>query len=483
MTDEHNPHFAGCYGHSIVQTPNIDSLARRGVRFQNAYCNSPLCVPSRMSLITGKHAHKVRAWLNSSPLSSDELTIPRFFATQGYLTASAGKMHFVGPDQYHGFERRPFGDVRPERGAGKTRSDAATRGSGEKRKVKPLDEDIYDAGPADNAPSDQFDRRVTEETLRFLREWMSGVYDRPAQDERRPFFFWASWKRPHYPFTPPYAYWNRYDPATVDLPPRPPDPLNPLADCPPRLANWRRFRGLEDLTEAQTRRARAAYYALITAVDDQIGQVLAELADLGLENDTIVVYLADHGEMAGEHGLWFKSVFFDAATKVPLILRFPGRLPTDQVVEHPVQLVDLFPTLASLAGLAEAVPAGLDGADLVPLATGRPDSDLASRDVFCEFYAQGVPSPQRMIRSGRWKYNYYEGELGELYDLQVDPHEFHNLVGAPHHQSLVRELEARLLATWDLAPVRAELDAVLARQRVVDGRFCYTGPNRSLAPA
>jgi choline-sulfatase len=265
-----------------------------------------------------------------------------------------------------------------------------------------------------------------------------------------------------------------YDPASVDVPYLPPDNL---ANGPPRLANWRRHWGLEDLTEAQIRRARAAYFAMISFVDDQMGTVLGELRALGLEDDTFVVYLADHGEMAGEHGLWYKSVFFDGAAKVPFILSYPKLLPPGRQIDTPVELVDLFPTLAGLIGAGGQLPEGLDGADLLPHAAGGAP---APKDAaFSEHYTQGVPTPQRMIRTQRWKYNYYAGEPGELYDLQEDPGELRNLARDSGYRDVVRDLEARVLAGWNLEPARAEVDGLMARQRQSNTGFSYSGRNRS----
>jgi len=461
MSDEHSPHATGYEGNAVVRTPALDRLAARGVWFRNAYCQSPLCVPSRMAHLASRHLHRINVWSNGDALDSAVPTIPAYFREHGYFCVSTGKMHFVGPDQMHGFELRPYGDhTHPIRDSG--------------RGPDPYDpKRVRGAGPRDECAHCRRDERVTEIGLDLLRGWHAGQYG--SGRERRPLLLWISWLRPHFPFWPPVRHWQMYDPATVDLPPR-----DDLADKPVRLARWRRHWGLENLTEEELRRARAAYYALVSFVDEQVAAVLDTLQQLGLEEDTLVIYCTDHGEMAGEHGMWYKSVFFEAAARTPLIFSWPGRLPQGRMVSQTVELNDMFPTIAAACGLP--LPQDVDGANLWPLLIGERDD--WRDEALSEFATQGSPSPAVMLRTGRWKYVHYgwpdapAPEDEELYDLAADPHELRNLARDPATGDFRRELRARIRQRWHLPePWRQALAERLARARGTG--FSYEGPNRA----
>ncbi|HEY8477467.1 MAG TPA: sulfatase-like hydrolase/transferase [Chloroflexota bacterium] len=426
LSDEHSPLTLGCYGSRVVQTPNLDALAARGVLFEQAYCQAPVCVPSRLSFLSGLYPWRIRAWSNVSPVPVERTSLAGYLRQHGYFTATIGKMHFVGPEQQWGFAYRPYGDF-----------------VGCSHQPDPIGFaprlTILPAGPAEIPEAEQQESIVNRLGIEFLR-----TYDRPE-----PFCLWLSYNRPHFPLRVPERYWARYWPDGADLP-----DLGP--NFPERLHPWMRFHrwytGVEGWTEAQWREARAGYYAAVSFIDDKVGEVLRVLDELGLRENTIVVYFSDHGEMNGEHGLVRKMTFYEPSARVPLIISYPKRLPQGRRVGAVVELVDLYPTLAELAGLP--APEGLDGRSLVPLMT---TGSAAGRKGYAiaEHYSHGVPGPMRMVRLGEWKYILYLDAKPSLFNLKEDPQEFHDRIDDPGVQRIVRECEGLLRTDWDEALVRA----------------------------
>lgn len=437
MSDEHAPMFSGPYGHALVRTPNLDRLATEGVTFANTYCNSPLCVPSRMSFLTGRYPSRVGIYDNASPLASDIPTWAHSARGAGYDVALCGKQHFVGPDQLHGFSRQlardrhtespfPVPDWTVDPGPGKP-----YRGPDQ-------------AGPGTGDHID-IDDQVGEAALEYLRD--------PARADQ-PWLLCASFIAPHFPFVVPERFYDLYPLDDIDLPVVPDGHLDAQHPVSKEL---RSQLGIGQYTEDAVRRARAAYYGLITYLDEKIGQLLDALDATGQAENTLVIYTSDHGEMAGEHGMWRKSSFYEASSRVPLQLRWPGQLPAGRSVEAVVSLVDVTATLVAVAGGVS--PDDLDGADLLPLA----DSDVPWKDeAFAEYNAHGVRRPTAMLRRGRFKLNASLGEVSELYDLESDPGEFDNLAGHPDYAVILAELTRRLKELWD--PEQLEQD-VLRSQR------------------
>lgn len=447
MSDEHTPTATGAYGHALVRTPHLDRLAKGGVLFENTYCNSPLCVPSRMSFMTGKEVHRIGAWDNGVPLGSDEVTWAHLFRRGGYETALCGKMHFIGPDQLHGFEKRLLSDIHlsligaPDWDAGLDNPNAYLS---HKR--------VLNAGPGRGAHND-YDDAVHEHAVRYLRDWARGPRERP-------FFLCASYTAPHFPLQVPEKYFNLYYPNNVDMPFIPPGHLDRLHPAHQRLRKW--F-GLEGLTAEQTRRARAAYYGLISFLDDKVGELIQVLDQERLRDNTLVIYLSDHGEMMGEHGLWWKCNFYEWSVRVPLIFSLPGRLPAGHRVREVVSLVDVVRTFLDFGGVED--PGDLDGHSLLPLLDGR---ECAWKNVaFSEYHAHGINHSMRMLRAGRYKLNYVVDEPPELYDLETDPGEFDDLAGRPEYASLVAELTARVLAEWDPREIEARVRRSQKARRIV----------------
>ena len=420
MSDEHDPAVMGNSGHPLVQTPNLDRLAAAGTVFDNAYCNSPICVPSRMAFLTGNYCHRIGVWDLGSPLRADLPTFGHYFTAAGYDTVLCGRTHIAGDDRLHGFGTRLFDDMDTWRSRqAPPRTPEARRGS---------NSHVTECGPGHGAWYD-YDTTVADLSVRFLE-------GKAAQPPQRPWLLYSGLMYPHFPLTCPPEYYRRYDPAAVI-----PADLRgeTLESQHPAIRQLRYFfRNDEIMPEPVQRRALASYYGLVTLVDDLVGGMLAVIDNSPLRDNTVVIYLSDHGEMAGQHGIWQKQCFYESSVRVPMILRTP-RAAAGQRIGANVSLVDVLPTLLDLAGID--IPSGLPGASLAQM---QPGTGGAERTVFSEYHAQGMLEGGFMIKRGDWKYNYYVGHEPQLFDLRADPGEFHDLAAdqrcAPVRAALHREL-------------------------------------------
>ena len=438
MADQLAAQWLPAYGHDVVRAPHLDRLASEAVVFESAYCASPLCAPSRAALLTGRLPSRTGVYDNATELPASVPTVVHHLRAAGYATCLAGKMHFVGPDQLHGFERRLTPDIYP-----------ADLGWTPDWRV-PLTErlpwyhsmeSVEDPGVCAASMQMDYDDEVAARAVRELFDL--------ARSEDRPFFLTVSFTHPHDPWELRPEYWERYDPDAIDPPAV--GPL-PRAEADPHSIRLRDMSGIDAarLGADQVRRARHAYYAAISYLDDRIGEVLRALRESGLEDDTVVLFTADHGELLGERGLWYKMAFFDPAARVPLLAWAPRRFAPARVAQ-PVSLLDVAPTLLELAGL-EPVQS-LDGRSLAPALAGAP---LDEADVVAEYLAEGVNAPAVMLRRGPRKYVACPGDPEQLYDLRQDPHELANL--AP---SGCEDLREEVRRRWDLEGLR---DAVLRSQ-------------------
>ncbi len=425
MSDEHAPHFTGFHGHPLVRTPHLDRLAACGTVFEHAYCNSPLCAPSRMSLMTGRYIHNIGAWDNSTPLPLDTITWAHLLRAAGYDVALSGKQHFVGLDQLHGFRTQLARDLHAERAH-------PTFDWSQGTLVAPHPwPGLAQAGPGQTVEI-EVDDQAEAAALAYLRD--------PAR-QAGPWALNVSFIAPHFPLVAPPEYWEHYPPERVDLPTLPP---GHTATQHPAIRRMRRMFGMPDeVPEELTRRGRAGYYGLITYLDATIGRLLAALDDTGQRENTIVIYTSDHGEMAGEHGMWRKSNFYEHSARVPLVLAGPG-LPAGRRIPAVVSLVDLIATIVDLGGGTPITP--LDGDSLLPPLRGLAEW---KDEAFAEYLAHGVARPMAMLRRGRFKLNYYLDERPELYDLEADPGEFTDLAASPEHAPILDDLRERLLARWN----------------------------------
>ena len=298
------------------------------------------------------------------------------------------------------------------------------------------------------------DDEVEEAAIGYLRD--------NARKER-PFALCVGFIAPHFPFVVPEPYFSQYWPDKCDLPNLPADHLDEL---PVAARRMQKMFGLSGYTDDQILRARAAYYGLVSYLDDKIGRLLDVLQEQGLAENTVVIHTSDHGEMLGEHGLWRKMCFYEQAARVPLQVSWPGVLPAEKRIPQCVSLVDLIATILDLGGFSreERKAWELDGESLVPLLSG---ADTAWKDaVFSEYTAHGTDRPRAMMRVGKWKLCYSHGHPPEweLYNLESDPDEFDNLAGQPAHQDVVEDLTRRILEKW-VDPDRLEREIVNSQER------------------
>ena len=426
MSDEHDPAVAGCYGHPLVQTPNLDRLAAGGVLFENAYCNNPICVPSRMSFLTGKYASDVNVFDNGSPLAPDIPTFAHYLEASGYETTLCGRMHMIGPDRLHGFGRRLLDDKSEwvRFGKGPVRTPEARRSS---------NSHVTECGPG--PPSWlEYDSTVTDLSQRFLN-------DKAANPTTQPWCLVSSFMYPHFPLYAPQQYLDLYPNDRIDLPVLGDELLETQHPAIRQLRYF--FHNDQPLPEELTRTALASYLALVTLTDEHVGRLLSVVDTSPLRENTVVIYISDHGEMAGQHGIWQKQCFYESSVRVPLIVRGP-QLDEGARVSANVSLVDIMPTLMDLA--QTPVPDGLRGRSLLPALRGH---TLPEEVVVAEYHAQGMLSAGYMAKKGNLKYNHYVGLPPQLFDLASDPHEFVNLAGHPGWAAAQSNLHNELLARLD----------------------------------
>lgn len=466
ITDQHSKYHLGCYGDDLVRTPNLDALAARGVTLDNAYCASPVCVPSRMSFMTGRRPSANEVWNNNHVLRSDIPTWAHALGVAGYETSLIGRMHFVGPDQRHGFERRPLGEY----GAG--HPGASRRGgihldklagtSGQSRRA------VEVAGRG-RTTYQAFDDAVADATCAFLQHKGNNPGDRP-------FAAVAGFVLPHCPFAAPNDLFDYYY-DRVDVPQ--PDKAE-RANEPPAIRKFKQLRGLyPPLDEKRIRVARAAYFGLCEYFDRKAGEVLSALDAAGLRENTLVIYCSDHGEMAGEHGCWWKSNYYEGSVGVPFIASLPGTLPEGERSGHISNLMDVGPTLLDFVG-SDPMPA-VEGRSILPSLQG-PEPD-ATGETFSEHVGQeGIPS--RMIRHGPWKlYKYHDTTPPALFNLDDDPGELQDLGRNAVYSGISDDLLGRLYQNWDpdhvlcrIGELDRDLQLVEAWGRTVDAEHPDTLP-------
>jgi choline-sulfatase len=435
MFDQMSAQSLPCYGHAVVKAPHLQALADRGVVFENAYCNSPLCSPSRFAMMTGQLASRIGAYDNAAELSAGVPTFAHYLRGLGYRTCLSGKMDFTGADQLHGYEERLTTDLSP--------SDFGwTPTWDEPDRLHPWFHDlasVADAGPYDHSLAMAYDEEAAGQAVRWLYEMAGGA-------DERPFLLTVSFMHPHDPYLARREFWDLYEGEAIDLPQVP--SIAPAERDPHSRRLWAMYdRDEYAITEERMRRARRGYYGMISYIDAQLGRILAALEALGRRDDTVVVATADHGDMLGERGLWYKMTFFERAVRVPLILCAPVLFAPRRVAQG-VSLVDLLPTLVSIAGGGErgATAAPIDGVDLTPLAGG---ADGGPDAVHGEYMAEGTSQPIFMIRRGRHKYIACAGDPPQLFDLAADPLELNNLAAQPEHAALAATFAEEVVRKWD----------------------------------
>jgi choline-sulfatase len=450
MADQLAASFLPAYGHPVVRTPHLDALARAGTVFESAYCASPLCAPSRFAMLAGRRASAIDAFDNAAELPAATPTIAHLLRANGYHTVLSGKMHFVGPDQLHGFEERLTTDVYP---AGFDWTPDWRLPAGSRLPWYHNLSGVLGAGIREAAMQTAYDDEVCFRAVERIGE----LAQRP---DRRPFLLVVSFTSPHDPWEVRARHWDMYRDAEIDAPAV---PAIPRSEADPHSLRLRAMCGLDErpLRAAEIQRARHGYYAAVSYMDERLGEVTGALARNGLETETMVAFTADHGEMGGERGLWFKMSFLEGSARVPLIVRGPG-IASGRVSE-PVSQLDLAPTLAALAGTALG-EAEFEGRSLVSALHG---GDPGAATVVSEYLAEGVTAPAVMIRRGRYKYIRCPGDPDQLYDLGSDPQELVNLAAEPGRADECAALRAESEELWDLPELHRRVLASQSRRRLV----------------
>ena len=466
-TDQQRADTIGALGNPHIRTPHIDGLVDEGVTFTQAYCQSPVCTPSRASFLTGRYPRTTRCRQNGQQIPSGERLISRLLADAGYTCGLAGKLHLSscanrrverriddGYDEFH-WSHHPQPDW-PE--------NAYTRWLAEQGQSW---EDLHGGGPATPYVTRGVPARFHQTTwcaergVEFIRRHAAGG---------QPWLFSLNCFDPHHPFDPPPENWARMDWSSMPLPVR---REGELADKPVRQqldAEWAHnevggFHAAA-MTDDDRRQVTAAYYAMIELIDEQVGRLLRALEETGQAANTLVIFMSDHGEMLGDHGLYYKGPhFYDPAVRVPLVMRWDECFAAGRRVDDLVELVDLAPTLMAAAG--GQATAAMQGRSLLPwcVTDSAPDRAVPRDHVFSEYYNSWTHpgAYATMLRTRRHKVVVHHatdraaGE-GELYDLQSDPHELTNLWLSPDHRELREELVRRAfdasVLTMDPCPPR-----------------------------
>ncbi|MDP2492961.1 choline-sulfatase [Shimia thalassica] len=432
-----------------LHAPNLKKLAAQSTRFQNAYTASPLCAPGRASFMSGQLPSATRVYDNAAEFASSIPTYAHHLRRAGYQTCLSGKMHFVGPDQLHGFEERLTTDIYPP-DFGWTPD---YRKPGERIEWWYHNMgSVTGAGVAEISNQMEFDDEVAYHATRK-------VYDLARGKDERPWCLTVSFTHPHDPYVARRKYWDLYEECEHLQPTVPAIPYEDQDTHSKRIfdANdWRSF----EITKDDIRKSRQAYFANISYLDDKIGEVLEALEST--RQEAIILFVSDHGDMLGERGLWFKMSFYEGSARVPLMVCAPQMAPG--LVTTPVSNIDVCPTLCDLAGVSmEEVMPWTSGESLVHLGQGGERTS----PVAMEYAAEASYAPMVSLRYGKWKYNRCLLDEDQLFDLENDPHELTNLATVDAHQGTLQTLRAKSEARWDLERFDADVRESQARRWVV----------------
>ncbi len=462
MADQLAPQFTSTYGHPVVQTPHIDALAARGARFDAAYCNSPLCAPSRFSFMAGQHITNIGAWDNAAEFPASIPTFAHYLRAMGYKTCLSGKMHFVGPDQLHGFEERVTTDVYP--------SDYAWTPDWENPDERIAKwyhnmESVTEAGIGAATFQLDYDDEVAFAAKRRIFDF--------ARYQEEPFCLVASFIHPHDPYVARQKWWDLYDSAEI----APPSTTIPYDEQDP--FSQRLMDGIEatmvDTSAEQIRDARHAYYANTSYFDGMVGELVEALKDAHLLDNTIIIVTSDHGDMLGERSLWYKMNFFEHSARVPLVMAGPNI--AHGTIPNACSLVDLLPTMIDIAAQngteKPAYGQPIDGRSLLPLAMGQDDP---VDEAIGEYCAEMTGYPVYMIRRGRYKYIHCETDAPLLFDLENDPDELVNLATDGEYVAVVGAFSAEVKQRWNCKEIREKVIASQRQRRAVHAAMALGKP-------
>jgi choline-sulfatase len=467
LSDEHNKRVTGCYGHPMIKTPHLDRLAARGTRYTSAYTNCPICVPARASFATGRYVHQTRYWDNAIAYDGRVPSWGHRLMEQGHRVSSIGKLHYLNSEaRRNGFDEEILplhivngvGDL-----LGLIRDELPVR-SGSK-KLGP------EAGRGESEYT-RYDREIAAAT----QDWLAKAAARPAG---KPWVLYVGFVSPHFPLIAPPEFYDLYPEDEVPWPlmyGQDERPRHPFTDA------MRKCLCYDDEFDApMVKRAIAAYFGLVSFLDDNIGKILSTLDATGLAANTRVIYSSDHGDNLGTRGMWGKSTMYEESAGIPMIMAGPD-VPQGKVCDVPVTLADAYPTLLESAG-AKRDPrdADLPGRSLIAIASG----DNPERTILSEYHAAGAMCGAYMIRHGKYKYIHYTGLPPMLFDLEADPHERNDLGRDAACSKVVAECEAALRKVVDPEAVdkaaMADQQAHIAKHGGKDailkmGTFRYSPP-------
>ena len=478
MADQLTPMLTGAYDHPLVKTPNLDRLVRDGIRFDSAYSSCPLCAPARASIMAGRQTSDIKAYDNAALLAADEPTFAHYLTNAGYECVLSGKMHFIGPDQLHGFKRRLTTDIYPSDFSWTRSREWAGNTIFVPDRLGPA----YTEAMGDNLEGIgqrrwnrylEYDVRTNTRALEYLRrQRISDRYDAEGafahgHKNSHPFFLGVSYHHPHQPLHVPQRFWDMYEGVDIPIPEIPED----IEQRRSQLDKWLRFsHGLDktDITDPDNLKVmHRAYYSLVSFVDHLVGELLDELEEQGLADNTAVIFTSDHGDMLGSRGMIQKRCFYEQSARVPLILRLPGGRGAGKKVAEHVSLVDILPTCTDLAGFPDELTAPYDGVSLLNyIEDGSPEQK--ERIIFSESHSDGVWGPCFMARKGAYKYVYIHGYDSQLFDLESDPEEMDNLAGRSEYAKVETELKDAILERFDPDAIEEDVQANVKRRLIIE---------------
>jgi len=452
MADQLTALALGCYGNPAVKSPNIDRLAQEGVIFDAAYSSSPLCTPARYAFMTGQNISACGGYDNAAYMPATMPTFAHYLRLMGYHTCLSGKMHFVGPDQLHGFEDRVTTDIYPaDFGWIPDWTNPHERIDLWYHNMS----SVKQAGVAAITNQLAYDDEVGAQAIR-------AIYDHARSEDDRPLALVASFIHPHDPYATRQQFWDLYEDVEIKLP--------EVARPSSQDAHNARLEKVIDLdaveiSDAEIINARRAYYGNVSYVDAWLGRLRSTLDECGMSDNTTILFTSDHGDMLGEFGLWYKMSMREWSNRIPMIVHQPGRFSARRVAA-PVAQVDVLPTLVDLAAEAtghdKPQPIDpLDGRSLVPLCDGNDSNDPNS--CISEYLAEGTAAPILMIRRGKFKYISCDTDAEQLFDLERDPNELNSL----DDPELLENFRQQAAAHWDSGALRQTVIDDQKRRRAV----------------
>ncbi|MBX2836504.1 MAG: choline-sulfatase [Gammaproteobacteria bacterium] len=441
------------YGNTFCHAPHLDRLADSGSVFETAYCNFPLCAPSRFSMASGKLCSAIGAYDNAAEMPASIPTYAHYLRAAGYQTALSGKMHFIGPDQYHGFEKRLTADLYPADFSWVPNwGDEGERDTNDPRSV-------LVSGVCERSVQIDFDNLVTFQAVQF-------IYDTVRSKDERPFFLQVSYTHPHEPYLCQKPFWDLYEGVNIPMP--------QIAALPAEQHDAHSYRLLSDFGMLDVQfpyedvaRARRAYFGSISYIDNMVGEIVDTLESVGLADNTAIVFTSDHGEMLGERGMWFKKHFFEPSLRIPLLIKIPNQTPNR--ISTPASLVDLLPTFMGMASSSEwrGSVEELDGIDLCPQVLGLNQGQDVDRPIYAEYLAEATTAPIFMIRRGRYKYISSSADPALLFDTESDPNEMTNLATLSEHAARVAKFQEEVDSKWDSVALTHSIKLSQARRRLI----------------